>query len=159
VLPLEDYILKLRAVLEARNDLVVVARTDASGAGEIRRRLRAFEDAGADALLVDGIRDLAFIAELRQEFSLPLAFNQIAGGKAPPRTLADLAGAGVSLAIYSTPCLFAAQAGIEDALEALSASGGLLETGDGGRSVGLGECAAVLADNMARRADRSDPRP
>jgi 2-methylisocitrate lyase-like PEP mutase family enzyme len=159
VLPLEDYVLKLRAVLDARSDLVVVARTDASGPGEIRRRLRAFEAAGADALLVDGIRDLAFIGELRREFNLPLAFNQIAGGKSPPCTLADLAGAGVSLAIYSTPCLFAAQAGIEDALDDLGAAGGLLRTRDGGRSVGLGECAAVLADNMARRADRSEPRP
>lgn len=160
VLPLEDYVLKLRAVLEARSDLVVVARTDAAGTGEIRRRLRAFEDAGADALLVDGIRDLAFIAELSREFSLPLAFNQIAGGKSPPCVLADLADAGVSLAIYSTPCLFAAQAGVEDALDALSAAGGKLPgAGAGGRSVGLGECAAVLADNMARRADRSDPRP
>jgi 2-methylisocitrate lyase-like PEP mutase family enzyme len=159
VLPLEEYIVKLRAVLDARSDLVVVARTDASGTDEIRRRLRAFEDAGADALLVDGVRDLAFIEELRREFSLPLAFNQIAGGKSPPRTLAELAHAGVSVAIYSTPCLFAAQAGIENALDALSAAGMRLPgPGTGDRFVGLGECAAVLADNMARRADRSDPR-
>lgn len=157
VLPLEEYIPKLRAVLDARGDLVVVARTDASGPGEIRRRLRAFEAAGADALLVDGVRDLGFIAELRQEFSLPLVFNQIAGGKSPPRTLAELADAGVTVAIYSTPCLFAAQAGIEEALDALKATGGKLPgAGDDGGSVGLPECAAVLADNMARRADGAD---
>ena len=139
---------------------MVVARTDASSPEEIRRRLRAFEDAGADALLVDGVRDLSFITELGRELSLPFAFNQIAGGKSPPRALADLAGAGVSLAIYSTPCLFAAQAGVEDALDALSATGGRLpHGGEGHRSVGLGECAAVLADNLARRVDRSDPRP
>jgi 2-methylisocitrate lyase-like PEP mutase family enzyme len=160
VLPLEEYVLKLRAVLEARRDLVVVARTDASGTEEIRRRLRAFEDAGADALLVDGVRDLSFIVELGRELSLPFAFNQIAGGKSLPRALAELADAGVSLAIYSTPCLFAAQAGVEDALDALSATGGRLpQVGEGDRSVGLSECAAVLADNLARRADRSDPRP
>lgn len=159
VLPLEEYVSKLRSVLAARTDLVVVARTDASGTDEIRRRLRAFEDAGADALLVDGVRDLAFIEELRREVSLPFAFNQIAGGKSPPRALADLAGAGVSMAIYSTPCLFAAQAGIEAALDELGASGGKLSRAGGeGRSVGLSECAAVLADNMARRADRSHPR-
>lgn len=156
VLPLEEFVVKLRRVLDARSDLFVVARTDASGAEEIGRRLRAFEDAGADALLADGVRDLNFIRELKQGIGLPLAFNQLAGGKSPRCTLRQLADIGVSLAIYSTPCLFGAQAGIEAALEALKEADGMLPDASAGGSVGLSECAAVLVDNMARRADHSD---
>lgn len=66
---------------------------------DIKKRLKAFSDAGksyvdyvtwkgADAFLVDGIRDLKLlrdVVELNRNYkNLPFAFNQIAGGKTPP---------------------------------------------------------------------------
>jgi len=150
ILSLESFLDKLNAVLKARrNNLFVVARTDARDDAERRRRALAFDDAGADAILVDGLEDLGLLRQLSQEVSRPLMFNQMAGGKSPQCTLEELRDFGVSLVNYSTPCLFAAQEAIDGALHELKRSGGALAAPtDGG--VTLAECAAVLQENLAR---------
>ncbi|HEV7731014.1 MAG TPA: isocitrate lyase/PEP mutase family protein [Candidatus Binatia bacterium] len=150
IMELDDYIAKLRRVLATRRDMVVVARTDASDPDEVLRRTQAFADAGADAVLADGVTDLALVSEIRRHVRVPVAFNQIAGGKSPPCTLTQLTTLGVSLVIYSTPCLFAAQAGMDDALGALKAGDGLLPAG----GIGVPDCTRVLGENLARRAER-----
>jgi 2-methylisocitrate lyase-like PEP mutase family enzyme len=152
VLPLEEYLPKLERALEQRRDLFVIARTDASGADEIARRLDAFAAAGADAVLADGLRDVGSIKSFRERTEIPVAFNQIAGGKSPPRTARELEEAGVSIGIYSTPCLFAAQGAIDATVRALLGPDGRLPT-TGPGAIGLTECAAILDANLSR-ADR-----
>lgn len=151
VLPLNEFISKLDRVLNTRREMVVVARTDASDVADIRERVRAFQAAGADAVLADGVRDLDLIRTLRADVSLPLAFNQISGGKSPRTSLRELGDAGVSLAIYSTPCLFAAQAAVDAALDCLKQTDGVLPDPAFGRAVGLKQCVAVLQENVTRR--------
>lgn len=157
VLPLEEYLPKLDRALEQRRDLFVIARTDASGEDasgedEIARRLDAFAAAGADAVLADGLRDTGLIKSFRERTRIPVAFNQIAGGKSPPRTASELEGAGVSIGIYSTPCLFAAQGAIDSAVRTLLGPDGRLSTGGPG-AIGLADCTAILEANLSR-ADR-----
>jgi 2-methylisocitrate lyase-like PEP mutase family enzyme len=159
ILPLDEFVVKLRRVLETRREMIVVARTDASDPEEIMTRVKAFDEAGADAILVDGVADLQLIRRIGTEVSRPLAFNQIAGGKSPRSSLCELAAAGVSLVIYSTPCLFAAQAAVDDAIGHLKRTGGLLSPPEAGRSVGLGDCVAVLQENLARRDQHPVPAP
>jgi len=65
IMPLEGFLEKLDRVLAARSSLFVVARTDASDPDEIARRACAFSDAGADAVLVDGLKDLEILRQLR----------------------------------------------------------------------------------------------
>ncbi len=142
ILGVEDYLRKLEQVLQARRECLVVARTDADDPEEALRRLLRYEAAGADALLADGIKDLDWIRELRGKVRIPILYSQIAGGKGEPASLAALQSAGVSLAIYSTPCLFAAQAAVEGALETLAAQGGLL-TGE----TTLARCNRILTEN------------
>jgi 2-methylisocitrate lyase-like PEP mutase family enzyme len=154
LLPLEDYVEKLERVLATRRDLFVIARTDASDPAEVERRLTAYAHAGADAVLADGLLSLDTIRSLRPRVGKPFAFNQIAGGKSPACGLSDLEHAGASIAIYSTPCLFAAHAAIEDAMQALLHKDGDLREVPGAR-VGVRECRAVLDENLARR-DRTD---
>ena len=146
VLPVDDYTAKLRCVLGARRDLVVVARTDATDPAEALDRVEAYAAAGADAVLIDGVRDLALVGEARRRAGVPVVFNQIAGGASPRCSLDDLAAAGASVAIYSTPCLFAAQTAIEAALDALDAARGLLPAAP---AVGVADCIAVVAENLA----------
>ena len=55
-------------------------------------------------------------SEVRKVTDKPLLFNQIAGGKSPRVTLTELREAGAELALYSTPCLFAAQTAIDERL-------------------------------------------
>lgn len=150
IMDLDEYLAKLRAVLATRRDLFVVARTDSSDPADIVRRIKAFAEAGADAVLVDGVPNLDIVRELSRVVDKPFCFNQIAGGKSPAYTQAELSEAGISMVIYSTPCLFAAQAAMEDAMQDLKARNGTLA----GSRVGVKECNNVLAENLARRDTR-----
>jgi 2-methylisocitrate lyase-like PEP mutase family enzyme len=154
ILDLDEYLLKLRKVLSTRKTLDVIARTDATGTDEIRKRVKAFADAGADAILVDGFRDLSLLREMQQETDKPFVFNQIAGGKSPSYNFPDLEESGVSMVIYSTPCLFAAQSSMEKALKSILINKGHLPEEDKG-GVDIKSCNAILESNLLRR-DRRD---
>lgn len=147
ILELDEYVQKLRRVLATRRDLFVIARTDSSDLDDIEKRVRAFAEAGADAILVDGLKSLETLRRLSGLTDVPFCFNQIAGGKSPPCTLSELQQAGAKLIIYSTPCLFAAQAAIENALTGLMKLDGSLA----GSPVGVQDCTRILAANLARR--------
>jgi 2-methylisocitrate lyase-like PEP mutase family enzyme len=149
LLDIDEYIVKLKAVLKTRRDMVVVARTDASDIADIHRRVAAMVDAGADAVLVDAIKDLNLLRSLADEFGLPVAFNQIAGGKSPQADIPTLSRAGASLIIYSTPCLFAAQNAIDAAMKTLQHSNGLITAA--GTGVDVKSCTAILQQNLQRR--------
>jgi 2-methylisocitrate lyase-like PEP mutase family enzyme len=157
VLPLEQYIEKLQRVLAHRGNLCVLARTDASGEAEVLRRVEALSQTDADVLLVDGIRSLELLREVRKITKKPLLFNQIAGGKSPRVTLTDLRNAGAALALYSTPCLFAAQTAMDRALTDLFADDGRLPDASNGGAVGVADCTAILQRNMNRYARSARP--
>lgn len=150
ILPLETYLPKLEAVLAARRDLVVIARTDATELEEIRRRVVAYRAAGCDAILADGITSLEVLREIGALVDCPVAFNQIAGGKSPLCSLAELQAHGAALAIYSTPCLFAAQRAIEVTLRALRAEDGSLASALR-RDATLPSCNELLMQNLRPR--------
>lgn len=126
VLPLGEYLEKLQAILKHRTNLFVVARTDADSEEEILRRVAAFEEAGADAVLADGIHSIATLRRIRSTVRCPIAFNQMAGGKSPVISLSELRQIGATVIIYSTPCLFAAHRAIEESLEILQQADGSL---------------------------------
>ena len=150
IMDLDEYLAKLHAVLATRRDMVVIARTDASDLDDIARRVEAFAAAGADAVLVDGLTSLDVVRSLSKRVDRPFCFNQIAGGKSPVCTQSELKEAGVSLVIYSTPCLFAAQAAIDEAMADLKARDGSLA----GSRVGVKDCTLLLAENQVRRDTR-----
>ena len=147
LMELDDFLEKLRKVLATRRDMFVVARTDATDVEEILTRARAFAEVGADAILADGIRELDVIRKLKSQVDLPLVFNQIAGGKSPACSLGELKEVGVSLVNYSTPCLFAAQAAIDDAMKALKEKDGWFLK----ERVGVQDCTALLNQNLLQR--------
>jgi 2-methylisocitrate lyase-like PEP mutase family enzyme len=154
VMELDGYLKKLDGVLAARRELVVIARTDATDPAERFRRAAAFDRTAADAILVDGPTDLAFLRELRKEVSKPLAFNHIAGGKSPVRSWTELRQAGISIVIHSTPCLFAAHQAIEQELALLRSEDGRVPEPEPPR-VSLAAANARLRANLAARSTRS----
>lgn len=149
---LPDYLSKLKSVLQERSSLVVVARTDASDPDEILTRVQAFEQAGCDAVLADGIKDLELINQIREVVACPVFTNVIAGGKVPPCSRADLADRGVQGLIYSTPCLFAAQGAIEQALDDLGDAAADL-SGALASARQLSHCNAILQANLKRAGE------
>lgn len=155
LMDLGEYLAKLERVLDTRDDLVIVARTDATDPDDALRRARAFAETGADAVLIDGVQDLSLLSRLAAELDRPIVFNQIAGGRSPRCSLTGLSDLGVTAAIYSTPCLFAAQEAIEAALDALTLDDGRLPAPAATR-VSVASCTAVLQENLSRR-DRRPP--
>lgn len=151
ILPLEEYLKKLNLVLETRQDLLVVARTDATEESEILRRTDALAATDADALLVEGVHSVEWIRRIRAVIGdKPLLFNQIAGGKSPRLSLTELKDAGVNVAIYSTPCLFAAQAAMDKTLLELRAEDGRLPEVKQG-DVDVAAALALLERNISRQ--------
>lgn len=150
LLPLEQFLEKLKKVIRTRHDLFVIARTDATEEKEIMTRVQAFADCGADSILVDGVRDFGLIAKLKDITNLPVTLSQMSGGKTPRCTLKQLQKAGVSLTMYSTPCLFAAQKAMESAMKVLKDNDGFLPPLEEG-CVDMGGCTALLRKNLIRR--------
>ncbi|WP_330337157.1 isocitrate lyase/PEP mutase family protein [Streptomyces sp. NBC_00557] len=151
VLPLEEYLEKLHKVLETRKDLVVVARTDATDEHDILHRAERLAATDADVVLVDGVRSVEWIKRIREVVgSKPLLFNQIAGGKSPRLSLGELSDLGVDVAIYSTPCLFAAHEAMDSALADLKAADGRLPEVDPASGVGVKASTSLLERNIAR---------
>jgi 2-methylisocitrate lyase-like PEP mutase family enzyme len=151
ILPLPEYLEKLDLVLKTRRDLVVVARTDAVDEDEVLRRAAALAETNADVLLVDGVRDVESIRRIRQVIGdKPLLFNQIAGGKSPRLSLPELQDLDVNVAIYSTPCLFAAQQAMDEGLATLKDNDGRLPE----QGIGVADALRLLERNAAnaRRA-------
>jgi len=147
ILELDPFLAKLERVLSARVDLFVVARTDASDPDDILRRVRAFEEVGADAVLVDGLADLELLREVSATVRVPRVFNQIHGGKSPAVGLTRLKELGVSMVNYSTPALFAAQMAIEATFDRLLVNDGDLGALDLPHAT-VTECNEVLFGNL-----------
>jgi len=146
ILELEEFLPKLKKVLATRRTMMIIARTDTSEYDEIRRRVRAFVEAGADAVLVDGLKDLNLVKKLKEEIPARYMFNQIAGGKSPPCSLPQLKEIGVSIVNYSTPCLFAAQRAIDEAMIELKKNDGKI-----GGGITVAQCSQLLFENLERR--------
>jgi 2-methylisocitrate lyase-like PEP mutase family enzyme len=149
LLPLGEFLPKLASVIHTRKEMLVVARTDASSPGEVLERINEFDKAGADWLLPDGMRDPDIVTRIKAQTARPLVFNQIAGGKSPVLSLTELRNLGVSVALYSTPCLFPALDAMEKAVRDLRASDGRLP--EGRQRTDLKSCTHLLEDNLARR--------
>ncbi|MFN3973810.1 MAG: oxaloacetate decarboxylase [Dehalococcoidia bacterium] len=81
VVPLEEHVQKIRAALDARRDkdFVIVARTDAlavNGWDDTIRRCRAYYQAGADLVFVDGIRTQEDLETYARELpDIPKLYN------------------------------------------------------------------------------------
>jgi len=158
IMPLEDFMVKLEAVLKVRKSLFVVARTDVSELDEALVRVRRFVEAGADAVLVDGLRDLNMLPKIKEVAgpNVPVVFNQLAGGKSPNASLEELADCGVSMVNYSTPCLFAAQEAMNQTLVQLKKDGGDLTNLTRSGKTDLKACKGLLDENLEwRKAGRN----
>ncbi|MEV7244848.1 MULTISPECIES: isocitrate lyase/PEP mutase family protein [unclassified Streptomyces] len=157
VLPLDEYLEKLEKVLATRQDLVVVARTDATDEHDILHRAERLAATDADVVLVDGVRSVEWIGRIREVTGgKPLLFNQIAGGKSPRLSLGELSDLGVDVAIYSTPCLFAAHQAMDSALTELKAADGRLPRVDPAGGVGVHASTTLLERNIARERSRPE---
>jgi len=147
LLPLADYLEKLNAVLACRDEMCVLARTDASGS-DIYRRVDAMSKTDADAILVDGIDSVDTLVRVLGCTGKPLLFNQIAGGKSPRISISELRRLGVKMVQYSTPMLFAAHFAMGRALQTLLENDGLISYDPTRGDIGVTECTMFLEEGI-----------
>jgi len=147
VLPIKDYMIRLRKVLDVRKHLFIVARTDSTDEDALER-IKTYAEEGADAVMIDGLKDLSILKRIRE--TIPphthLVVNLITGGNTDPVTLAALKEANVNIVLFSTPCLFAAHAAVEKVLTDLKKNNGILSSNIETKK--LSENNALLKENL-----------
>lgn len=126
VIPQQDMVPKVKAACDARRsaDFVVIARTDAlavNGWDDVIERARAYAEAGADVLFVDGIKTVADMQRYVKELGdLPLLYN----GQLLP--VAELREYGFKITIH-TATLMAFYVRMRDAMQELKTTGGIAQ--------------------------------
>lgn len=120
IIPLEDYLAKVRAAVAARQspDFLVIARTDSRavlGFEEAIRRANAALQAGADMAFVEAPQTLEEVSAVPRLVSGPCLLNVVWRGKTPDIAFADAQKAGYKLAIVPG-LLFKAVIGVCDAM-------------------------------------------
>jgi 2-methylisocitrate lyase-like PEP mutase family enzyme len=135
VIPLDDYVNKIRAAVDARGgrDFFIVARTDAAavmGLAEAIARVRAARDADADASFVEAPTSIEDLREIGRRSPAPNVANMIEGGKTPVLPRDQLAGLGFQLILYPLTGLFAAARAMSSMYAKLRSDGTTLGQAD-----------------------------
>jgi methylisocitrate lyase len=129
VVPREDWLAKLRSVLDHRTHTFVTARTDARaplGLDEAITRGKMARDLGVDAVFVEAPESIAELETIAAEITgCVLVANMVETGKTPLLTPAELAELGFTLIVSPLSGLFAAVSAMQGALQVLHDSGTL----------------------------------
>ncbi|MEM7745496.1 MAG: oxaloacetate decarboxylase [Pseudomonadota bacterium] len=104
VIPLEDYLAKIRAAVAARRDpdFKIIARTDSNasfGFDEAVRRVNAALAAGADIAFLEAPKTDEELDAVTSRVDGPCLFNLVLRGKTPPVTMQGLRDRGFALTI------------------------------------------------------------
>ncbi|HCW61549.1 MULTISPECIES: isocitrate lyase/PEP mutase family protein [Sphingobium] len=105
VVPLAESVGRIRAALDARHDMLVIARTDAlavEGYDAAIERAEAYLDAGADLIFIEGPRTLSELEGIAGRFAgrVPLVHNLVEGGVTPVDNGAALEQLGFAIALH-----------------------------------------------------------
>jgi 2,3-dimethylmalate lyase len=135
VVPVEQMLAKVKAALDARRDpdFFIAARTDVTsieGLNAAIGRCQLFMEAGADMAKAQGVDAIEDIKRFMREVGGPhmATLSQAAGPK--PRSLEDLAAAGVVAASFPSLALFAAARAVRNVVRILKRENSLTPTQD-----------------------------
>lgn len=129
VVPLDEMVAKLRAVLDARIDpqTVVIARTDAlavEGVDAAIERANAYAGAGADLVFVEAPITRELLAELPKRIAAPLVANMVEGGATPLCDVPELGEMGYRVVLFANTALRSAMQAVRSSLVVLREDGG-----------------------------------
>jgi methylisocitrate lyase len=129
VVPREDWLAKLKAALGNRDQLFVVARTDARaavGIDEACERARAARDLGVDAIFVEAPESVAELEQVAAAVpDVVRVANMIEAGKTPLLSPSELHDLGYDLIVSPLTGLFAAARALGTAYQTLREQGSL----------------------------------
>lgn len=104
IVPLEDYVAKIRAAASAKvdPDFLIIARTDSRavlGFEEAIRRANAAIEAGADMVFVEAPQTLDEVAAVPRQVKGPCMLNMVWKGKTPDLAIAEVSKLNYAFAI------------------------------------------------------------
>lgn len=122
VIPTNEMADKIKVAVDARADMLVIARTDArqcEGLDGVLRRLDAYAKAGADILFPEALTNEEEMRKVCAAFDKPVLANMANGGLTPVLDGKVLAEIGFAFAIYPSLTSLVAAAAMETALTQL----------------------------------------
>lgn len=133
VIPKNEYLLKLKAALEAREseNFIVVARTDARAPidlDEAIERGKAYRKAGADIIFVEAPRSVEELKKVADEIDAPLVANMIEDGVTPNLPARELLKLGYRVAVFPLSALYGATYAMREVMTELKKTGTTRET-------------------------------
>ncbi|MCE7796473.1 isocitrate lyase/PEP mutase family protein [Sphingobium sufflavum] len=136
VAPLAEAVGRIRAAVDARDGMAIIARTDAlaiEGLDAAMDRADAYREAGADLLFVEGPRTMAEAEAIAARFAgrVPLVHNLVEGGVTPATDSGRFFALGYAITLHPLLLMHAmvgAAPGVFAALRETGSTDGVRET-------------------------------
>ena len=127
LIPLDDYLVKIRAAADAKTDkdFLIIARTDSRavlGFDEAVKRLNAALKSGADMVFLEAPQTMEEVVSVPKLVKGPCLLNVVRGGKSPDVDLKEMRKAGYKIAIVPGLLMMAAVGICEQMLTELKSS-------------------------------------
>ena len=128
IIPLAKMVNKIKTAVNARKDknFLIIARTDANSVEGITKtidRVKAYEDAGADMIFPEAMKDEREFEKIRKNSNVYLLANMTEFGKTKLLSSKELENLGYSIVIYPVTTQRLAMKSVEDGLDVIMRDG------------------------------------
>ena len=128
IIPLDKMVNKIKTAVNARKDknFLIIARTDANSVEGLKKtidRVKAYEDAGADMIFPEAMKDEKEFEKIRKNSNVYLLANMTEFGKTKLLSSKELENLGYSIVIYPVTTQRLAMKSVEDGLDVIMKDG------------------------------------
>ena len=128
LIPLDEMVKKIKIASDSRKDknFLIIARTDANSVEGINKtieRVRAYEDAGADVIFPEAMKDENEFEKIRKNTKVSLLANMTEFGKSKLLSANSLEKLGYNIVIYPVTTQRLAMKSVEDGLKVIFKDG------------------------------------
>jgi len=128
IIPLDEMVKKIKLAEKSRKDknFLIIARTDANTVEGIEKtidRIKAYEDAGADIIFPEAMKNEKEFAKIRENSKVFLLANMTEFGKTKILSTRELENLGYNIVIYPVTTQRLAMKSVEDGLRIIMQDG------------------------------------
>ena len=128
IIPLAEMVNKIKTAVSAKKDknFLIIARTDANSVEGIKKtidRAKAYEDAGADIIFPEAMKDEKEFELIRKNLKVNLLANMTEFGKSKILSANELENLGYNIVIYPVTTQRLAMKSVEDGLRTIMNDG------------------------------------
>ena len=128
IIPSAEMVNKIKTAVSAKKDknFLIIARTDANSVEGIKKtidRAKAYEDAGADIIFPEAMKDEKEFEIIRKNLKVNLLANMTEFGKSKLLSVNELENLGYNIVIYPVTTQRLAMKSVEDGLHAIMNDG------------------------------------